>query len=401
MRPVPTALLVAAATFVLVTRSPRALQAQPVEMSPEEAALQLKPYILSAANVPAGYRADTAQVDTAVSVAFNDISGLSPNDALALLDNEGLVLRSSQQVLLLGNSTIDSAPPAATFTLSLMRSVDQAQAVLDDQSLQVPARGVDLRQLAVPSPLGDGNALYAVGSASRPLLDDRWRRGSLVFELSTFSTNGDPTGLLNLAAALDTAEAGNPPIDLSGSRVTPPANDADRLQTLLRLATIQPAADAIPSGLVSFGPQVLTSAGMVANAAQPALELQLLDQKWQRLIALGESLTSPSSATRYWFSVSEDATPEAAAIDMRDFSPNPQPLLEPSPVALGDDAFLRHTQIVVAGAIRDSTEIVWRHGTVGLLVQISDLPGKVADDDVVAFAEAADVAYLQSAYATS
>jgi hypothetical protein len=399
MRPARTLLLLVGLALLAVGHPPRVSLAQPAEMSAEEAALQLRPYVLTGVAVPDGYTATQPSVFTPASMAFFDASGASPLSVLDKFEQQGYVVQIAQTLDRSRSSSIVAGPFTAKLYIYLMRRNDDAQAIVDLRARQLIPPWQSEPLTGIVTSLGDASALYHFSNGRNESFELRWRRGNVAFQLYSRAADGEAIGLVNLGTAIDAAESGNPPIDLSGPRYTPPGSETDRLQALLRMSSIEVPAAAIPPALNHGGPTVLTTAGMILTSPQPEEMLQLLDQKWQRLIAVTYGYTSAFVSTRYFYSLSEDASVDAAAIDLRDFSPNPQPELEPMPVPLGDDGFMRHTTITVSGQVLDSIVLNWRHGALGLAIQISDKPGQISDAQAIAFAQALDAAYMQSAYA--
>jgi hypothetical protein len=399
IRVAATILLVLAAGTLTSTRMPA--RAQPALMSPEEAAVQLQPYLLTADTAPSGYDAGSPSVDGPASLAFFDTSGASPLAVVDRFEQQGFVLQSTQTLFLARTSTIIAAPESANFHIYVLRTPKQAQAVVANQTVPIDPSWPVVQPLSGLAVLGDGGVLYDLSGDNAEAIEYRWSRGALAFEVFARVGSGGPAGVMNLATALDTVVANNQPFDLSSPQVAPPATQSERLRALLRMSTIAVPAVAIPNGLTTTEPSISTSVGSVALATQPTDALLHVDTKWQRVAGLARLYASSSSATRYFCGFTEDASAAAQTVDFRDFSAGsgPPPRLEPSPVALGDDAYLRRTQITVSGRKLDSVILAWRHGPLALLVQVSDKPGSVKDADVAAFAQAIDAAYQQSAYA--
>lgn len=378
-------------------------RAQPALMSPEEAAVQLQPYFLSKSTAPSGYLAASPIIAGPASIAFSDTSGAGPLGLVALYEQEGLVLEAEQTLSRAPalQSDIVAAPGTANFRVFVLRTAAEAQAIVAGSARPIDPGWTAIQPLGGLTSLGDDSALYELTASNSEASAYRWSRGALAFEVFARAGTAGPAGLVNLAVALDAIESANAPIDLSAPRSASPATQAERLQSLLRLASIEVPAAAIPDGLTSAGPAASTGVAAVALATRPADALYDLDTRWQRVASLSRLYTSRSLSTRYAIGFSEDASAAAQAGDFRDFPPTngPAPLLEPSPVALGDDAYLDRTRITVARLVLDSVIISWRHGPLALSVQISDKPGSVKDADVIALAQAVDAAYQQSAYA--
>ena len=395
-------LFACAAALALCAQRAHADDAPP-QMSPEEAAVQLQPYILKRGNAPSGYTASSAGFASPANKAFLDTSGASPLAVVAGYEQQGFVLEMLQTLSLDGDSAIVAAPQLANFHIFVMRSDDAAQAVVATTAIPLDASWTAVQTLDGLPTLGDDSVLYDLSAGDQEAIELRWRRGATAFEVFVRAGDGGPAGVVNLAQALDEQESANPPIDLSNPQVTPPATQAERLQALLRMQTIEVPASTFPSGFMSLGPSIGTSVGAVGNAADPTQMLNLVDTKWQQIANLSQTYASLSTSTRYYVGFDEDASAAAQAIDMRDFPPSvtSPPTLEPSPVALGDDAFVIHGHTTTSGSARDYTTLTWRHGALALTVEISGKPGSLNDADVVSLAQAVDAAYLKSVYAAT
>jgi hypothetical protein len=385
---------------VLATTPVRQAAAQPAEMSPDEAALQFRPYVLSNDNAPAGYTVTGTSAYTPASLAFyssNEV-GKSPIDALTQYEGDGLVILIGQA---LRRAAAASGPNVATFNSYLMRNSDAAHNIVDLTAGPYPVGFISVNRVDGAASVGEYSVLYQLIGRNGSEYDLRWSRGQVAYSIFGSMTSG-LNGLAPLATSIDAIEVTNPSIDLSAPTFTPPGDETTRLQSLLRMSTIAVAPSAIPAGFSSSGPSVMTVAGSVLATTEPDAALASLDGNWQRLIGV-DHLFASTGSTRYSYGFDEDASAEAQAVDIRDFGTNPNPpTLETSPVALGDDSFLIRGQSKDAsGQLTQYVEIQWRHGALALVAEISGKPGSVNDADVAAFAQAVEDAYQQSAYVTN
>jgi hypothetical protein len=385
---------------VLATTPVRQATAQPAEMSPDEAALQFRPYVLTKNSAPAGYTVSPPNVWTPASLAFfnADDMGVGPLAALAQYESDGWVIEFAQTIR---RAAAAAGPAQAAFAGFLMRTPEEAQRVVTAQTWPYPDAWKATPITDGVATVGDQSALYRLLGGGADGYGFRWSRGQVAYSLEV-SSLVDTAALTGLAAAIDTVEAANPPIDLNAPQLTPPGDETTRLQSLLRMSTIAVAPSAIPVGLLSSGPSVMTVAGQVLATTEPDAALASLDGNWQRLIGV-DHLFASTGSTRYSYGFDEDASAEAQAVDIRDFGTNPNPpTLETSPVALGDDSFLIRGQSKDAsGQPTQYVVIQWRHGALALLAEISGKPDSVNDADVAAFAQAVEDAYQQSAYVTN
>lgn len=388
-----------ALSAALATTPARHAVAQSADMSPDEAALQFRPYVLTKDNAPAGLATGSPFVWTPELYAYatRDEFGMSPSDALSQFEADGLVLVFGQ---ILNGASPSTGPANASFNALLMRSSEQAQKFVDLQAIPEALDRSNIQATNVAPRVGEYSVLYRFNAGKQnDVFSLRWARGQIVYAVYGPASDG-PDGYAALAKAIDTVEVTNAPVDLSKPNLVPPATDTERLQVLLRPESIEPSTVALPNGFRAEIPTTASTVGLVLTSSDPAATLARYDESWQRVMHRTRQYTLADGEILY-LDLSEDASSAAARVDERDVLLPPGDTVTPvaAGVSFGDDNFA----YMIAGTNQDGSQFEslrysWLHGPLLLSVQLTAQSGTVDNHLLLTFAQAVEDAYQQSAY---
>lgn len=377
-------------------------------VSPEEATLRLLPFRLSSRALPANMTLSQSNVYTPAAMAFESAPAEHARHTVRHLLNQHILLTSLEIV------AIDRAGRGviAEHRLLVLRSINGAQRYVDgkvyrkDRSRYVVAR--DRR----PPALGDACSLWRADAiAGRPCphsscLEIRWRRGVLAFQIHIEERDAEKEAIaVDLASWIDQHAATRPERTLAEPTVIAAANERQRLDALLHLATIVPRDAEFPAGVRSIaGPAVGTVASDVAEASDPIEMLRLCDGPWQRVISLSRFAGSGDSATpfRFTFYTLETGSDVAAARNLADDSYGYPCRVEEQtePPNLGDES--RSIRVLRGdGAVddREQLQIAWRHGRIVLAASMWGPEGTTEMQPTRHMALALEAAYQRSVFA--
>ncbi|MGH2884682.1 MAG: hypothetical protein ACRDPA_18605, partial [Solirubrobacteraceae bacterium] len=318
--------------LLLLPLAPHTLHAQePAQLSPEEAAARLQPYLLPGSALPPSYSRQALVVRTPATLAALNAGDRAPVAVLQEIEAAGVLVDFSELLGPASVSAFDKTAVYAIFDVYAFASPDAATAFVQDQTLQLDGDQVSVQPASDAPQLGDLSAGYTVASASgtNPISRGvgahlRWQQGSVAFELFGVDPSPPAVALLwQLVTALAAVETAQPPVAFTDPAITPPATEEQRLQALLRLQTIAPTS--LPADFVGGGGTPVTVASYVAQAQDPQAMLQRVDGSWQRVMEVdGSYLQTPPAGpplpaaqqVTLWWNAAEDASPAGAQADM-------------------------------------------------------------------------------------
>lgn len=235
-------------------------------LSPEEAAVQLKPYVLTDADAPTGYAVGAPAVTTPAGLAYQDTAHLGHAASLRAWEHGGLLAQVQQALSPTTAVRADYAPP--TLAITLFRTIEEADAFVNE-----PLHDTATQQVApIPSALG---AAWSFTPIDGPLDEANnlilWHRGLVAFSLAARAYEA-----AGLATAIDAVEVGQPAVVLGTPTVTPPGTEEDRLNAGLRLAAITPPV--LPDGYVLAARGYQIGDAYVIGSADPVARLHEVDE---------------------------------------------------------------------------------------------------------------------------
>jgi len=377
-------------------------QMAPSALSPEEAIISLRPFALTARDLPSGYRLASTSASTPASQAF---ATSNPRAALRERDAAGYMVSVSQTLLPLTRG----AGPVEQFDVALFADAPSAAAYATGVSFPIRnAIGQQVEAVDLPAPVGiasKGWHLTVSPPDDRPIGEYliRWHRGQVAFTVLTAAVSGDEklADAAALVAVVDLKEAALPAPKLGPPTVTPPATEAQRLTAAELLATIGIGDEDAPIGYNVTNASIATSAGIVLGNPDPQATLHRVDEQWKRIIGVSETFSTPqgSSSTTLSAEADLDADAASAIVDMRDLIASPTAVvtvIDP-PVQLGDAGYAFTVDTTSAsGEARQSVIIGWTHGPLLLGVSMSGPLSMINMDDLVDFAQQWEAAYQAS-----
>lgn len=385
-------------------------QTSAAQFSPEQAMVELSPFRLTAADLPAGYQPLTPSYFTPAGEALlNTPPSGDPYRSLDNYSNAGYVVWTSQR-LGGGSSTVPAAAFYAYFMKDTRRARDRTDGRLDgphgsDSEFidDVPVQGVT----------GDATSVWhdvltnARGVSSGGYLV-RWQHGHLAFTISTGATFGKEKldDALALLAAIDKVIVARMVPDSAVPAVSPPATEAERIAAALQLRTIDIAEADAPDGFLVEGHGLIHPAGSVLQSANPIAALRRQDEQFRRVIAVSErffSLDDPdNSGLELIVALHADADGARAAFTaLSAASAGSGAVPIAAPIQAGEAiAALRlaHVEEGTSKAETDQVIVYWLHGPVLLEASLVAGADALSDDLVAGFVQQAEAAYQASAY---
>jgi len=385
-------------------------QTDAAQFSPEQAMVELAPFRLAAADLPAGYQPQTPSYFTPSGEAvLNTPPSGDPYHTYDGYSNEGYVVWTSQR-LGGGSSTL----PAATFYAYFMKDVRRARDRTDGR-LDGP-HGSDsefVDDVPVPSVTGDATSIWHdVATSVRGVTSGgylvRWQHGHLAFTISTGAPYGKEKldDALALLAAIDKAIVARMVPDGAVPVVAPPASENERIAAALKLRTIDISDDDAPNGFLVAGHGLIHPAGSVLVSRNPGATLRQQDEQFRRVIAVAETFFSlndlDNSGLRFTATLHADVDGALA-----DFTASSAPDASSGAVAIappiqaGDAMAALRFPRVEAGTSKievDQVVVYWLHGPVLLSASLVTSANLLTDDLVAAFVQQAEAAYQASAY---
>jgi hypothetical protein len=380
-------------------------------MATEEMVIRLLPYLPSATDLPEGYRLTNPTVDTPATIAFTQTPPGGDPYAMFAQVGRDLLLQAHLGVV----PAFGIPAPPFSFTLHLMTDTAAAAALAGDPRRSPPG--------AEPVPLdltlGEASAAWhlvrtppdqAPDAGAIEVYSVRWQRGSLVFEVQSATPLGGTSlaDTLAFAERMDAREAELPAPDLSAPAVAGLPAEGERLDALLKLATIDVSERDLP-GYQLFTRSINHPASAVLAAALPGAprnpDEELQYQAVVRRAVIGAGVVLAPVVRRdapvfFEATVHTDADAARAALDQTGDVPAGVEVsaVEP-PLDLGDvtAAF----RVEGPGYYPDGSNlhviaIEWTHGPVRLSVSME---GQVDMDLLTAFAQRVEAAYQASALA--
>jgi len=410
-------------------RAPTRASSRPVQsagLSPEEAVIALKPYELSAADLPAGYTAGSISTTTPASDAIAQAAaGADPYETLDRLQSEGTQVCSQQSFLPASGSPLSRS----SLSTCVMASPDAAQAVATGTARPLPPSGdtVTVRPVALTQSLGDGTAeawqIASTGSGGQPQTeyDLRWTRGLLAFELrtATTATQSDVAASTALGAALDAAEATRQPATLGLPTVTPPASEVQRVYTaLLEQRAVVPVSQPPQASSALFLADIIHPADTVRAAANPTQTLHTVDEVFQRVITADQIFRTSDRIFVHGERITVDATAQGAQAELNtprvwrpsfrvnaqdEALPDPQVSFEQiaTPIRLGDSTSAYRFTVSYPNIPNTPSEISysigWTHGRIFLQARFGATEMRHPTvDSAVAFAQQVEADFQAS-----
>ncbi len=414
-------------------RAPSSAASRPVQsagLSPEEAVIALKPYELSAADLPSGYAPGAVSTSTpSLEAIAQAASGADPYAALDRLQAEGTQVCSVQALTPASGATLSRG----ALTTCVMASPDAAQAVAAGSARPLPASSdtVTVTPTALAQALGDGTSaawqIVSSDSSGQPQTeyDLRWTRGLIAFELRTTTTaaRNDIAASAALGAALDSAEATRAAVVLGAPTVTPPASEVERVYTaLLEQRAVVPVSQPPQPTSTLFLKDVIHPAEQVRAAANPTQALHTVDEVYQRVITADQIFLTRDRIFAHGERITVNATAQGALAELNTPSvwrpsfrvnsqnealPNPQVTFEqiPAPIQLGDNTAAYRFTVSYPSIPNTPSEISysigWTHGRVFLQARYgAPDTRRPTVDGVVPFAQQVEADFQASDLAT-
>jgi hypothetical protein len=396
------------------------------KLSPEAAALALRPYLLQGRSPAPHMEVYRSHVLTPAQRAFYRRAGADRFAVLDRIEQEGLLLEVVYAVSVSGRRFIadnEYSDPfwRGHFRLLVYGSEEEAQAFVERRAQPIAA-DYALQLIDAGPPLGDAEQWFRCDTPAglppftfrpqtaeygdQPEYGDhvRWQRGLLALELRVGQRPEiHLPGFIALAQQLDSLHALKPRLKL-GAEIPAGATERERLTTLLRLGRLRSDPH-----LVQFGGPVpekytwfnaFTPAERVLLAVDPAEhELDRLAVGWQRVAAFRLTYAGP-----YRINLTADAivdgSVEAARRDLH--APPLERLwdtlqLLPNAVSLGEETVTRRTTQQQPNGLESREEsIAWTHGPVKLIASASGSSHRTDWSVLPRFAEALEAAYQHS-----
>jgi hypothetical protein len=377
-------------------------QTAPSALSPEEAIISLRPFALTANDLPSGYRLAGTSAGTPASQAFVTSS---PRAALRERDAAGYMVSVSQTLLPLTRG----AGPVEQFGVALFADAPSAAAYATGVSFPIRnATGQQVEAVDLPAPVGSASKAWHLTVSppdERPIGEYliRWHRGQVAFTVVTAAVSGDEklADAAALVAVVDLKEAALPAPKVGLPTVTPAATEAQRLTAAELLATIGIGDEDAPIGYNVTNASIATNAGIVFGNPDPQATLHRVDEQWKRIVGVTETFSTPqgSSSTTLVAEAVLDADAASANVNMRDLIAAPTAVvtvIDP-PVQLGDAGYaFTFDTTSASGEARQSVIIEWTHGPLLLAVTMSGPQAMINMDDLVDFAQQWETAYQAS-----
>jgi hypothetical protein len=302
--------------------------------------------------------------------------------------------------------------PVASLWLWLM-TTDAAAAAIAAGEIDAPEEHESVDIAGMPSTVAIRGAWHRVLPLSRIGLPDqeayelRWQRGPLAFAITTVAAvgAGHLQTSLDLAAAIDARVAAHPAFDPDRPTTVAPASEAQRLDALLQIESLNLRALMPPPDyeLLDTSLDIQHPAQSVVRAALGsgplaggAAALERFTVAWKRVMEVTATYVprQGSAGPDFELAVIIDADADAAERDLRDLvvGPGTQVTTEAPPVILGDStAAYRLTYPAGAGF-----DIGWRHGRVLFFLSAFGPPDSIDVEALVAFAQRVEAAYQAS-----
>lgn len=393
----------------------RTVQAQTVAppFSPEQAMVELAPFRLTAADLPAGYLPQTPSYFTPSGEAvLNTSPAGDPHRLLDLYSNDGYIAWTAQR-LSGGSSTL----PAATFYAYVMKDVRRARDRTDGR-LDGP-HGSDSQfvdDVPVQAVTGDATGIWHIVSTNvRGVTSGgyfvRWQHGRLTFTVSTGAPYGKEKldDALALLAAIDRVIVARMVPDGAVPAVSPPASESERIDAALKLRTIEIGEDDAPGGFLVAAHGLIHPAGSVLLSANPSATLRRQDEQFRRVIAVSEtflSLSDPDNSGLQLVAAlhadADGALADFTALSSGSASTGATPIA--APIQAGDAmAALRFSRVQAGTSKTEIDEVIvyWLHGPVLLEASLVASPDVLTDELVAGFVQQAEAAYQASAFGTA
>jgi hypothetical protein len=372
-------------------------QTATAQVSPEEAVIALRPFILADKDVKAGYTLDVPHIDTVVTDAFFD------SDPQAMFDSEtkaGFIIDIHQTL-----KPQDTSSGLPTLELFVNLFADDASARAFAAGKALPPQSSQTLKIApvtLTEPLGESSFAYH-GVDTTPDLPPanfytvRWSRGRIAYSALTDNDPGKEklSDTLDFAVAHDKRVA-NLTLQFGSSTLTPPATEQQRLDALLRLKEADAQASQEPEGYSMTSSGAVHPAGIVATAGDPADALQAVDVRWKRIASISGTFTSTTDkALMLTYAIGLDADGAAAQVDATDYLPAPGESATPVDlgIQLGDvTAAFRVLGSNADGTPYEDLNISWTHGRVILVVNMQGAPDTTSFETLIALARQVDAA---------
>jgi hypothetical protein len=330
-----------------------------------------------------------------------------PRVVLTALLDQGFIVRIGQSLVPEDRMTV----PDAMIQLTLLSSETTVRAFVDG-SVETPD-GFEPVTLDQPAALPAGRTIWRrVLPLSRIGLQDleeyelRWQRGPLAVSFATLAAVGPEhrETALRLAGAIDAALGMLPPFEPGDATVAAPATEAERLDAVFLLDTLDIGEDIFPVGYELQSAAIVHPAEAVVRAALSSgsgfagadAALERFAVAWKRVMQVTATYVTPQgfAGPVLTFDVVLDADAQAAQADALDpvVGPDTQVMTIPAPVMFGEVTIAYR----LTNPLFDSVWLIWAHGPVLLSVTLRSPTGAPDMDVLTEFVRRAEAAYQAS-----